>query len=159
MSTHKKGELLGKAIVLMVNSHEGQYDRGGKPYALHPLEVMHLLNTNDEELQCIALLHDVIEDAGVTYKQLKELGFTDRIIDAVRLLTKVPGQSYEEYQEAVMSNVDSMLVKQADLTHNSDIRRLKGIRQKDEERIVKYQAFYFKISQKLFQMENGDASN
>lgn len=159
MSTHKKGELLGKAIVLMVNSHEGQYDRGGKPYALHPLEVMHLLNTNDEELQCIALLHDVVEDSGVTYNQLKELGFTDRIVNAVKLLTKVPGQSYEEYQEAVFSSVDSMLVKQADLTHNSDIRRLKGIRQKDEERIVKYQTFYFKISQKLFEMENGNANN
>jgi (p)ppGpp synthase/HD superfamily hydrolase len=69
----KKGELLGKVLVLATNAHAGQFDRGGKPYILHPLKVMHYLKTDDEELQCIALLHDVIEDTdtlvGKTLKQ------------------------------------------------------------------------------------------
>ena len=43
----KKGELLGKVLVLATNAHAGQFDRGGKPYILHPLKVMHYLKTDD----------------------------------------------------------------------------------------------------------------
>lgn len=144
-----KGQLLNKALVIMVNAHADQLDRGGKPYALHPLAVMQLLNTEDEELQCIALLHDVIEDSSVTFEDLKSAGMTERIIDAVRLLTKMPGETKDEYKAGVFSNVDAMRVKAADLTHNSDIRRLKGIREKDIQRTVEYQRFYLEIQQRL----------
>lgn len=145
----KKGELLEKALVLMVNSHSGQFDKGGNPYQLHPLAVMAILNSNDEELQCIALLHDTVEDSYVTFVQLEELGFTKRIIDAVRLLTKQRGQTYEEYCEGLFTNIDAMKVKMADLTHNSDIRRLKGIRDKDIERMVKYQKLYLILQERV----------
>lgn len=42
-----------------------------------------------------------------------------------------------------------MLVKKEDLRHNTDIRRLKGVTEKDIERMVKYQTFYMEIQQKL----------
>lgn len=145
----KKGELLGKAIVLAATRHDGQYDRGGQPYILHPLKVMHYLKTNDEELQCIAILHDVIEDTDTTYKELAELGFTQRIIDGVRALTKIAGETFEEYAARVFSNRDAMMVKLCDLRHNTDIRRLKGVREKDILRMVKYQNFYLDIEAKL----------
>lgn len=60
-----------------------------------------------------------------------------------------PGQTYEEYKEAVFSNKDAMLVKMADLRHNSDIRRLKGVTQKDIERMAKYNQFYLEIKARL----------
>ena len=145
----KKGELLSKAIVLATNAHNGQFDRGGNPYILHPLRVMDLLEEKDEELQCIAILHDVIEDTKVTFADMRELGLTERIIKAVTILTKMPGQTYEEYKEGVFSNVDAMKVKKADLTHNSDIRRLKGISEKDIERMAKYHRFFLEIQSKL----------
>lgn len=141
----KKGEMLEKALVLMVNAHSGQLDRGGKPYQLHPLNVMVLLKSDDEELQCIALLHDVIEDSDVTFKQLEEVGMSKRVIDAVKLLTKMPGQTHEEYMGAIKTNLDAVLVKMADLTHNSDIRRLKGVREKDKERMFKYHMMYLEL--------------
>lgn len=47
---HKKGEMLSAMLNIMVNAHAGQYDKGGQPYALHPLKVMHYLKTEDEEL-------------------------------------------------------------------------------------------------------------
>jgi len=145
----KKGELLGKCLKLMVDAHYGQYDKGGKPYCMHPLAVMALLNSDDEELQCIALLHDVIEDTKTTWAQLKELGCTDRIIDAVDALTKMPGQSYDEYKEEVFSNKDAMVVKMADLRHNTDIRRLKGVSQKDIDRLAKYNLFYLELQSRM----------
>jgi len=145
----KKGELLGKVLVLATNAHAGQFDKGGKPYILHPLAVMALLNSDDEELQCIALLHDVIEDTKTTWAQLRELGCTDRIIDAVDALTKMPGQSYDEYKEEVFSNKDAMVVKMADLRHNTDIRRLKGVSQKDIDRLAKYNLFFLELQSRM----------
>ena len=141
----KKGELLGKVLVLSTNAHAGQFDKGGKPYILHPLAVMALLNSDDEELQCIALLHDVIEDTKTTWKELEEIGCTPRIIEAVKALTKMPGQSYDEYKEGVFENKDAMLVKMADLRHNTDIRRLKGVSQKDIDRLAKYNLFFLEL--------------
>ena len=43
--------MLNKAILLATTYHAGQYDRGGNPYILHPLKVMHYLKTEDEEAQ------------------------------------------------------------------------------------------------------------
>lgn len=145
----KKGELLAAMLVFATNAHAGQYDKGGLPYILHPLKVMHYLKTDDEELQCIALGHDVIEDTKATYKELRDIGMTERIILGIRGLTKLPGQTPEEYKQGVFENVDSMKVKLADLRHNTDIRRLKGITDKDIARMAKYHLFYTEIEAKL----------
>lgn len=143
-----KGNLLNKCLILACNSHDGQYDKGGLPYILHPLTVMHNLETNDEELQCIALLHDIIEDTDVRIRDLVSLDIPQRIIDAVWCLTKTSTLTYEDYKERVMSNKDAMIVKMADLKHNSDITRLKSVTYKDLERIKRYEAFYQEIVDK-----------
>ncbi len=148
----KKGEMLSKAILIATNAHHGQFDRGGNPYILHPLKVLHYLNSNDEELMCIAVLHDVIEDSDVTYKDLVNAGMSVRVIAGVKALTKVPGQTYEEYKQEVFDNIDAMQVKQKDLRHNTDIRRLKGVTEKDIARMVKYQTFYVEIEAKLAEL-------
>ena len=84
----KRGELLNMALVFAATKHSGQFDRGGHPYILHPLKVFYYLKSDDEELQCIALLHDVVEDCGVTFQELLDMGFTKRIVDGIRGLTK-----------------------------------------------------------------------
>jgi (p)ppGpp synthase/HD superfamily hydrolase len=142
----KRGEGLNKMLVLVTTEFDGIFDKGGVPYVLHCLKVMHYLKTDDEELQQIALGHDLIEDRkNITYKKLKEMGFSDRVIDGIRCLTKVPGESPEEYLEKVKSNKDAIRVKLCDLRHNSDIRRLKGITPKDVARIEKYHKMYLEL--------------
>jgi (p)ppGpp synthase/HD superfamily hydrolase len=145
----RKGELLGKVLVLATNAHAGQFDRGGNPYILHPIKVMHYLKTDDEELQCIALLHDVIEDTKTTWQDLQDIGCTARVISGVRVLTKMPGQTYDEYKKEVFASLDAMKVKACDLRHNTDIRRLKGVTQKDIDRMAKYNQFYLEIQSRL----------
>jgi (p)ppGpp synthase/HD superfamily hydrolase len=145
----KKGEMLGKMLVLVTNAHAGQFDKGGAPYILHPLKVMHYLKSDDEELQCIALGHDVIEDTDVTYRDLREAEISERVIVGIAALTKLPGETLEEYKDKVFANPDAMRVKLCDLRHNTDVRRLKGIRQKDIERMAKYHQFYMEIQAKL----------
>ena len=145
----RRGEMLGKMLVLVTNAHSGQYDKGGTPYILHPLKVMHYLKTNDEELQCIALGHDVIEDTDTTYRDLEENGISQRVINGIKALTKLPGETLDEYKHRVFANQDAMLVKLCDLRHNSDIRRLKGITEKDIKRMTKYHQFYLEIKARL----------
>jgi (p)ppGpp synthase/HD superfamily hydrolase len=145
----KKGELLGKVLVLATNAHAGQFDRGGKPYILHPLKVMHYLKSDDEELQCMALLHDVVEDTKTTWDDLRDVGCTERVINGVKALTKMPGESYDQYKERVFANPDAMQVKMADLRHNTDIRRLKGVTEKDIIRMEKYNRFYLELQAKV----------
>lgn len=145
----KKGIGLNAMLVLAVNGHSGQVDRGGKPYILHPLKVMHYLKSDDEELQQIALGHDLIEDTKTTYEDLRNAGISERVIVGIRALTKLPGQTYGEYKAQVFANQDAMRVKLADLRHNTDIRRLKGVGEKDIERMVKYRVFYSEIQAKL----------
>lgn len=143
--TMKKGEMLSAAIVLATNAHAGQFDRGGVPYVLHPLRVLSFLKENDEELQCMCILHDVVEDTKTTWKDLYDIGMTPRVIQALILLTKVPGQTYEEYVVGLKTSRDAMKVKLCDLRHNSDLRRLKGVSEKDIARMTKYQVLYFEL--------------
>lgn len=145
----KRGEMLDKALHLAVNAHHGQFDKGGKPYILHPLRVMSFLKSDDEELQCMALLHDVIEDTDTTYLELMEAGMSTRVIEGIMALTKERGFSYDQYKQKIFKNRDAMQVKMADLRHNTDVRRLKGVAQKDLERMAKYHTFYLELKQKL----------
>ena len=144
-----KGAMLSNMLRIATNAHEGQFDKGGKPYILHPLKVMHYLKTDDVELQCIALGHDLLEDTTVTPKILWDAGMTERVITGIVALTKYEGQTYDEYKEQVFSNRDAMKVKLCDLRHNTDIRRLKGVTEKDVARMVKYYKFYLEIVQRL----------
>lgn len=148
-NTPTKGEMLGSMLLIATNAHAGQFDRGGSPYILHPLKVMHYLKSDDEELQVIALGHDVIEDTNVTYEELRLAGMSERVISAIQALTKLPGESHEDYKARVFANEDAMRVKMADLRHNTDIRRLKGIREKDFARLAKYHTFYLEIKERL----------
>ena len=145
----KKGEMLGTMLVIATNAHAGQFDRGGAPYILHPLKVMHYLKSDDEELMSMALGHDVIEDTAVTYQDLRSAGISERVIAGIRALTKQPGQTYEEYKTGVFASEDAMRVKLADLRHNTDIRRLKGVTEKDIARMAKYHMFYMEIKSRL----------
>lgn len=129
-------------LSIAATAHKDQYDKAGKPYFLHCLAVMQLLNTDDEELMCIALGHDLFEDTTVTAISLRVAGMSERIIKGIVAMTKQRGQSYEEYKEQVKANPNAVKVKMADLTHNSDIRRMKEVSQKDFDRIIKYRQFY-----------------
>lgn len=142
----KSGEMLSRMLLLVTQQFDGKYDKSGKPYVLHLLKVMHYTKTEDEELQCIALGHDLIEDTSVTPIDLMDMGFSERVITAIMNLTKLKDEPEDEYLGRVMRSRDSIIVKLADLRHNSDIRRLKELREKDFERMQKYHRMYLILS-------------
>lgn len=140
---------LDKMITLAVKAHRGQLDKAGMPYILHPLAVMSMIRPDDIELLCIAVGHDLLEDTDVTEKTLKEWGFTDRVIDGIKHLTKVDGEIYEVYKDRVKENPDAIRVKICDLSHNMDLSRL-GRKPTDYEveRYERYAAFKLELIEK-----------
>ena len=140
-------EMLSKAILIATNAHDGQFDKGGSPYIMHCIKVMHYTRSTDAEIFAIAVMHDVVEDTDVTYKDLRDAGMSERVISGICALTKVPGETYEEYKARVKMNPDSRIVKMADLRHNSDLSRLKDVTQKDIARIAKYHKFYLELKE------------
>ena len=146
-------EQLALMLQICTIGHAPQFDKGGNPYALHPIRVSQYLHTQDYELMCIALGHDLIEDKCkyngelITYQMLRDLGFGERVIEGIRCLTKLPGETLREYIEKVKTNIDAVLVKLCDLRHNSDIRRLKGITEKDVNRMIKYHGLHMELDE------------
>ena len=143
-----RGLMLSRMIVLATKLHFGKYDKGGKLYILHPLKVMMSLNTNDEELQCIAIGHDLLEDTDVTDEDVLKLT-TNRVLEGIKALTREKKESSRSYQKKVMLNKDAMIVKKHDLEHNLDVLRLHSLTEKDLKRINNYLLFYNKILEKL----------
>ncbi len=131
-------EALAKAISIATAAHEGQFDKGGKPYILHPLHLMTQLMF-DTQLAIIAVLHDVVEDSSYSFDELVVDGFSDRALAALILLTHDENEDYlRDYIPKICTNYDAIRVKRKDLEHNSDITRLKELGDKDLERLKKY---------------------
>lgn len=129
--------LYEKALRIAKTAHEGQYDKGGKPYILHPLTVAGKVEKPEEKIT--ALLHDVVEDTDVTLEELSGT-FPPLIVDAVDRLTKKKGQGYslEKYLEGVRENEIARKVKLADLEHNMDLSRIPNPTEEDYRRGEKY---------------------
>jgi len=144
-----EAQQLATAIKIASDVHANQFDKGGKPYILHPLHLMNQL-LFDPQLATIAVLHDVIEDSKGewTIERMKEQGFSQRVLDALTLLTHNKADDYlTVYIPRIATNFDAIRVKRKDLTHNSCITRLKGITDKDEARIKKYHIAFTMLGQ------------
>jgi (p)ppGpp synthase/HD superfamily hydrolase len=129
---------LSNAITIAAICHNKDVDKGGKPYILHPLRIMYRLRTDDLELMAMAALHDVLEDSELTVEDFRAFGFSERIIEGCDRLTHKEGMDYEQYIDVIGQSPDSTAVKIEDLRDNSDIMRMKGVRQKDFDRLAKY---------------------
>lgn len=138
--------MLDKAISITAKAFEGKFDKGGTPYILHCLHVMRGVARLGEEVMCIAVMHDLVEDTDWTLDKLLDLGFSLRIIDGISAMTHEKSESYDMYIRRIALNKDAREVKKEDLKHNSDITRIKGLREKDFKRLEKYQRAYVYLS-------------
>ena len=111
-----------KAMRLCYEAHHGQTDKAGVPYVFHPFHLAEQMT--DEDSAVAALLHDVAEDTEYTLEDLDAMGFSARVLEALRLLTHDPSVPYLEYVAALKENPIARAVKLADLAHNSDPTRL-----------------------------------
>lgn len=129
-------ELYDCALRIAIRAHEGQKDKSGREYIMHPIRVAE--RCKDPRAKIVALLHDTIEDTGVTPDYLHSKGFPDEIIEGVLSVTKREGESYEDFVSRAALNPLGREVKRADLEDNMDIRRLETISDDDVTRLRKY---------------------
>ena len=125
-----------KAMRLCFEKHKDQVDKENVPYVFHPYTVA--FNMDDEDSTIVALLHDVIEDTDTTIEEIEEMGFSNEVTEALKLLTHDKSVDYFDYINLIKANPLATKVKLADLEHNSDITRLDNVTQKDLDRIEKY---------------------
>lgn len=129
-------QTLERAIAIAATAHAGQVDKGGAPYILHPLKVMLRMSTLEQRI--VAVLHDVVEDCDISLDDLRKEGFSEEVLSAIESVTKVPGESYEDFVDRAAQNPIGRVVKLADLEENSDLSRIASPSWEDLERVEKY---------------------
>lgn len=124
------------AITLACKAHQGQIDKGGSPYILHPLRLMLRMSSAAEMMA--AVMHDVVEDGDVSLQDLRSLGFPELVVSAVDCLTRRKGEGYEGFIKRLAANPLARKVKMEDLKDNMDLTRLSDVTDKDLKRQEKY---------------------
>ena len=84
--------------------------------------------------------YDVVEDTDYTLDDLREMGFSEEVCQALDLLTHREGVPYMDYVRNIKSNPVAVKVKLADLAHNSDRTRFDHMTEFDYKREEKYRA-------------------
>lgn len=114
-----------EAAELAYMCHGMQKDKAGYPYIMHPLHLAEQMD--DEDSVIVALLHDTVEDCGLSLDDLIGYGFSEVQVAAIRALTHDKGMDYMEYiKKQVKPNPLATKVKIADLKHNMDLSRMDG---------------------------------
>lgn len=126
---------LDTAVIIAAQAHQGQKDRYGVNYILHPLRVM--LRFESETEMIVAILHDVIEKTEWTLEKLREQGFNDTVLKAVNLLTRQDEQPYMEYIEKLRGNRIARKVKIADIEDNMNPRRMDTLSDENLEKLAR----------------------
>ena len=129
---HEDGDvdLIRRAGIAAINAHEGQLRRTGEPYVTHPIAVAGITADLglDEITIAAALLHDAVEDTGVTTQWLEgEFGAqVAAVVDGVTKLDRLEFDSKEAQQAATIRKMfiamaqdwRVLLIKLADRLHN-----------------------------------------
>jgi (p)ppGpp synthase/HD superfamily hydrolase len=136
---------LEDAIALATEAHRGQREKAGQPYILHVLRVMFRLDSDMERV--VGVLHDVVEDTGRSFDDLRRLGYSEEVLAALECVTKRESESYEQFVERAGSNPVARRVKLADLEDNMDLRRLPAVGEKDLERLGRYVTAWRRLKQ------------
>ena len=137
-------KLLARSISVAASAFEDKLDAGGSPYVLHLIYVMNAVRHLGEKAMCAAVLHDYIEDISPCYidagDELRAKGVDDSTVIAnIYTLTHKEDEDYDTYIKRIAcSNEVCVSIKLADLEHNSNITRMKGLTKKDFDRLEKY---------------------
>jgi (p)ppGpp synthase/HD superfamily hydrolase len=115
-------ELLQRAVHIAEQRHAGQVDAAGQPTIEHSKRVMRALDNDADRI--VGVLHNVVEDCGVTLAELAGHGFPPDLLDALDAVTRRDGEPHDAFLARVAANPIARKVKLADLGDNADLSRL-----------------------------------
>ena len=151
---------LFNAFTFADNAHSGQLRKDGSPYITHPLAVAEIVADLELDTDSIiaALLHDCIEDTGVTHEEIAKL-FGGTVADLVEGVTKLTRVQYTSKEEEQMENLRKMLmamakdirvilIKICDRLHNMRTMEYQSPR-KQKEKALETMEIYAPIAHRL----------
>jgi hypothetical protein len=146
----RENESLEKAISLAVEKFRDIVDKDGQPYMLHLIRVM--LGVDSIAAKTVAVLHDIVEDTEITTADLRLLGFSELILDAIDCLTHRPEKSYADYVVFLARNPLATQCKIADIEDNYRLSRVAfrdGKEAEDIQRLQRYILSYQFLVKKI----------
>ncbi|MFA9275183.1 MAG: hypothetical protein ACEQSE_09950 [Candidatus Aquirickettsiella gammari] len=140
-----------KALQVAARAHASRIGEDGDPEILHALRVMLRLSADDERQT--AILHDVIEDGGMTAAELRQEGFSEDVILAVETLTGRMDESYDDYILRVIQHPLATRVKRADVEEHAAVVSRMPVTDQQIERMGNYQRARAVLQQTLAQTQ------
>ncbi|MBV6698971.1 HD domain-containing protein [Kitasatospora aureofaciens] len=139
---------LAEVETIARRAHEGQVDKNGHPYSEHIAAVARgTAARGGSEAQIAAgWLHDTVEDDRLSREWLAEAALPEETKAIVDALTRRPDEPVEEYTARILATPGALLVKRADLAHNSDPARLAVL---DEATAARLSAKYTRMRELL----------
>lgn len=129
-----------EALAIAMVAHDGMVDKAGAPYIDHPVRVAAAVDGNSDKV--VAVLHDVLEDCGMSIKHGVFAGLSMAERDALVAISKLPeekGLNYWKYLKRVAANPIARRVKLADLEDNLDVSRFgRELDEVEKKRVEKY---------------------
>ena len=139
--------LIARAYLTSSDAHRGQYRRSGEPYIQHPLAVARIVADLglDDVTVAAALLHDAVEDTGITLDDLEADFGADvtAIVDGVTKLDRIKFDTKEAQQAASMrkmlvamaKDLRVLIIKLSDRLHN--MRTIAAMPEHKQERTAR----------------------
>ena len=123
--------MIEKAYEVAKEQHKDQKRKSGEPYIIHPLCVAIILSDLEMDKETIAagLLHDVVEDTGMSLKQVEEMFNPDVavLVDGVTKLTQLnlntdkvelQAENLRKMFVSMAKDIRVIIIKLADRLHN-----------------------------------------
>ena len=156
--------MIKEAARFAAKAHEGAVRKGSHlPYIVHPMEVAMVVSamTDDVEVIAAAYLHDVIEDANVTYEKLKET-FGTRVADLVQTESEDKTRTWKERKQATIDRLKDATYEEKVIAFADKLSNLRStaadylvvgdeIWQKFHEKDKRMHAWYYKSLREHFQ--------
>jgi GTP diphosphokinase / guanosine-3',5'-bis(diphosphate) 3'-diphosphatase len=130
---------LAQAIIMATEAHDGQVDKGGKPYILHPLRVMLHMDTEDEMIT--AVLHDTVEDTNLSRLTILQT-FGPVVLEAVDSVTRIVAPVKELHSDLIRRsklNLIGKKVKYWDVKDNMSPERVAQLPEEEKGIVKRYE--------------------
>ncbi|MEV7773964.1 HD domain-containing protein [Kitasatospora sp. NPDC086791] len=129
---------LAEVEAIARRAHRGQVDKNGHPYSEHIAAVARgAAARGGSEAQIAAgWLHDTVEDDRLSREWLAVAALPEETKAIVDALTRRPDEPVEDYTARILATPGALLVKRADLAHNSDPARLASLDRATAERLA-----------------------
>ncbi len=139
--------LIEKAYEFALSAHSHQKRLSGEPYIIHPLNVAKILLDMgfDAEVIAASLLHDTVEDTGVSLSELESRFGSEitTLVDGVTKISKIRSENVKQRQAenirkmllSMVKDIRIIFIKLADKLHN--MRTIEYLNKEDAERVAR----------------------